>query len=428
MASIEKRGDGYRITVSLGRDTEGRKIREKMTYIPKSRGPVALEKELAAVARDFEKKVLDGKYLPGEKQTFKAIAEEWLAESAPEHYSDGGAENMAIIKRCAYPAFGSMQISKIKTMHVQKLIADMKADGLAASSIRRNIAAINCVFRYAYRMRIIQENPCSRDRIELPKMQKDDELHYFTPEQARRFLDFLTVPYKKTIRAHVQIDDTGKPYNVPAYEQEMRVPLQHQIYFMLAIYGGFRRGELAALTWEDVDYDAHTVTISKSVARRDGIQVVKDPKTEHGFRTVTLPKECFDSLRRWQYEQMATRLRIGTAWRGDQDMERTTIFMQDDGSMMDITAARKRFLSILNRYNDGCKKEEDKLPIIKLHDLRHTSATLLQASGCDIATISRRLGHSKVSVTLDVYSHAIPENDVEAADILSKVLSKQSVS
>ena len=72
--------------------------------------------------------------------------------------------------------------------------------------------------------------------------------------------------------------------------------------------------------------------------------------------------------------------------------------------------------------------EEDKLPIIKLHDLRHTSATLLQASGCDIATISRRLGHSKVSVTLDVYSHAIPENDVEAADILSKVLSKQSAS
>lgn len=426
MASIEKRGNSYRITVSTGRDVNGKKTREQMTYTPKAKGPVALEKELAAVARDFERQVLDGKYLTGEKLTFQAVAQQWFTECAPEDLADAGARNMDIIKRYAYPAFGTLQISKITTMHIQKLISEMKAKGLAPASIRLNIAAINSVFRYAFRMRIIQENPCTRDRIVLPKMKVDTELHYFTAEQARRFLDFLSVPYTKTIKEHTTIGIDGKPCTVPTCSVEMTVPLQHRVFFTLAIYGGLRRGELGALTWQDIDYDAKTVTINKSVARRDSGQIVKAPKTEHSYRTITLPDECFTDLRRWQFEQMSLRLKLGSAWHGNQDLEQTTIFMQDDGAMMDISSARRRFLSILKRYNDGCDKEEDKLPIIKLHDLRHTMATLLMAEGCDIKTIQTRMGHSKASVTTDVYAHAMPENDVKASNILSEALSKKT--
>ena len=103
-------------------------------------------------------------------------------------------------------------------------------------------------------------------------------------------------------------------------------------------------------------------------------------------------------------------------------MDDNTVFIADDGGMMDISTIRKRFLSIVKRYNEQCEKESDRLPEIRLHDLRHTTASILLSQGCDIATISQRLGHSKVSVTLDIYSHALPENDQTAADILERML------
>lgn len=426
MASIEKRKDSYRITVSLGFDTEGNQIREKTTYHPTATTTKAIEKEVAAFARDFEKQVKEGKWLSGEKLTFKAIAERWLKESAPKNLADKGEQNMDIIKRYAYPAFGTLKISKITTLHIQDMISGMETKGLAPGTIRRAMAAINSVFRYAYRLRIIQENPCTRDRIELPKEPVSNDLHYFTPKQAQVFLEFMQKPFTKTVKAHQQIDDTGKPYNVPEYTQTMYVPLQHQVFFMLAVYGGFRRGELGALTWEDVDYKNRTVTINKALARRKGGQVIKSPKTAHGNRTVMLPEICFSFLRRWQREQLEYRLRLGSAWRGNMDMDKTNIFMQDYGDLMDISTVRKRFRSIVERYNAQCKSDDEKLPLIRVHDLRHTSATLLEANGCDIATISKRLGHSKVSVTLDVYSHALPENDEAASDILEKVLARKS--
>lgn len=422
MASITKRGNAYRITVSLGFDTNGKQILETTTFHPTAKTSKAIENEVSDFARDFERKVKDGKDLIGEKLTFQAITERWLKESASKSLSDAGENNMDLIKRYAYPVYGSMKISKISTLHIQGMIAGMEDRGLAPTTIRRAVAAINCVFRYAYRMRIIQENPCTRDRIELPKMKTDKELHYFTPDQARRFLAFMQQPFEKTIREHTTIGIDGKRCTVPECKVNMSVPLQHQIYFMLAIYGGFRRGELGALTWDNIDYKKHTVTISKAIARRSGGQIVKDPKTESGNRTVSLPAVCFDYLRRWQNEQRQKRFELGSAWHGNMDLDKTNIFMQEDGGLMDISTVRRRFLSIVRRYNDQCKEESDKLPEIRVHDLRHTNATILQASGCDIATISRRLGHSKISTTLDIYSHALPEDDRAAADTLDRIL------
>ena len=265
MASIKKRGNTYEITVSAGFNTNGDRIREYATYTPTAKTPTAIEKEVKEFARDFERKVKDGKYLAGEKLTFQEVTARWLSESAAEHLSDGGAYNYDIIKRYAYPAFGTLKISKITTLHIQDMISDMKKRGLSAGTIKRAIAAINSVFRYAYRLRIINENPCTRDRIDLPKAKADGELHYFTPDQARRFLRFLSVPYEKKISGHTRIDDTGKPYAVSNYIEMITVPFQHQVFFTLAIYGGFRRGELGAITWRDIDFKRHT----KSTARKN---------------------------------------------------------------------------------------------------------------------------------------------------------------
>lgn len=85
---------------------------------------------------------------------------------------------------------------------------------------------------------------------------------------------------------------------------------------------------------------------------------------------------------------------------------------------MHLSTPTHKFIEILDMYNNSCTREEDKLPRIHLHDLRHTSATLLLSENTDIETVSHRLGHSKASVTLDIYGHALPAKDQQAADVL----------
>ena len=83
---------------------------------------------------------------------------------------------------------------------------------------------------------------------------------------------------------------------------------------------------------------------------------------------------------------------------------------------IDIPTAKLR--DILNLYNNQCEREEDKLPMIRLHDLRHTHASILLAHNVDIATVSHRLGHEKVTTTLSIYTHFVPNKDFMAADLL----------
>ena len=96
------------------------------------------------------------------------------------------------------------------------------------------------------------------------------------------------------------------------------------------------------------------------------------------------------------------------------------------GSRMDIDTPSHKFKKAIEYYNSTCTNEEDKLPLIHLHDLRHTSATLLLANHVDIETVSHRLGHSKPSITLDVYGHWMEETDRTASDTLETLFNKSS--
>ena len=100
--------------------------------------------------------------------------------------------------------------------------------------------------------------------------------------------------------------------------------------------------------------------------------------------------------------------------------DENNIFIQiENGLPMHLSSPSHKFHEICDLYNSTRKKEEEKLPRIRLHDLRHTGATLQLGNHVDIETVSHRLGHSKASVTLDIYGHALPENDKQAAETLA---------
>lgn len=424
MAEITCRKGVYKIRVYLGKDINGKKITESTTFTPTKKTPKAIEKEVKDFARYYEKEVKDGKILSGEKLSLADIVEEWkkderftgLTKSVQESYID-------ILERRIFPHIGHMKIAKITALHIQKIYNNMKQDGKAPKTIKRTNTALNSVMKYAFEMHIIQENPC--DRIRLPKNKVDTDLHYFTLDQADRFLDSLTREY--TIEHPEIVRSNGR--KIPAYTETVTTPFQYVPFFYLAIYGGFRRSELIALTWNDIDFDNKTVSINKAITKTKEGQFVKETKTVAGNREIMLPSQCFNVLKEWKLKQMELSISMGDSWEGEtgKDFNKNPVFIQlENGSRMDVDTPTHRFKKAISNYNATCTKEEDKLPDIHLHDLRHTSATLLLANHVDIETVSHRLGHSKPSITLDVYGHWMEETDRTASDTLENLFKKAS--
>lgn len=442
MANIKKLSSGsYQITVSCGRDSTGRQVRQYLTYTPTAKAPRAIEKEVRQAADNFERRVKDGKVIEGDKMTLRDFVPVWEKNWAEEHLTTSVREGYVdILNNRVLGTIGDMKLSKINAVMIDSVLKAEKDKGHKIKTIKRTFTCIDSVFRYAFRMGIIEENPCIR--VELPSQHVQQmetatqaAIQCFNLQQAKAFLTALPLPYEMKVKGQTRKHPNGSTYKVPDYYRTYTMPLQFQAYFTLAIYSGFRRGEMIALTWQAVDFKHNTITIRQAMARTKAGQVIKSPKTDSGYRTIELPAEVFDILRRLRAEQRVTMMKMSTAWHAyrAEDFDRNYIFTQDDGEQMDASAPRKRFKEFIAAYNDRIDRdiaagirdksaEADKLPDIRLHDLRHTAASLLIASGCDPVTVAHRMGHKDVSVTLNTYSHAFKNEDSAASDTLQQLL------
>ena len=186
--------------------------------------------------------------------------------------------------------------------------------------------------------------------------------------------------------------------------------------FIMAIFTGLRKGELLALKWSDVNFKTGEIQVSKSVTVVNGQQTVKCPKTQTSNRTVAIPEFLTKRLKKLQLEQKRYQISLGDYWKGED-----WIFTQENGKMMHYSTPAHAFRDVLLRYNAD-KPEEEQLPLIPFHGLRHTSATLLIAAHQDVKIVQSRLGHAEASTTMNIYAHALKENDRSASDALEGML------
>lgn len=441
MASIEKRGNKYRITVSLGRDAQDNKIFKRTLYTPQERTPGKIKKEVDDFAREYEKRVLDGDYIEGDEITFKEFAEtvwqpNWLERNTK--ITDRVKEDyLRILSARIIPAIGRLKLNKIRAGEIDAILHEMTDSGKAAKTVRHTFTVVNSVMKYAYKKEYIRENPCDRCD-DLPTVKHDNKLHYFTMEQGMMFLDALDRDYMTVAPAHTRKQESGE-YSVASYgycktrtktfNTNFAAKTMWKAYFYLAFFGGFRRGEMCALTWEDIDFENQTIRINKAAALTKGNgQIVKDPKTETSIRDITLPQQCMDVLRQWRHEEKQLKIYLGSKWEGyeREDFDKQNVFIQtQNGKAIKVDTPTHKFREILDRYNAACEDESQKLPIIRLHDLRHTMITMLINNGMDIETLSKRAGHSKPSITMDVYGHALKSQDRKAASILEDMFFAQ---
>ena len=168
---------------------------------------------------------------------------------------------------------------------------------------------------------------------------------------------------------------------------------------------GMRRGEAIGLRWSDVDLEAGRIAVRRALVPNDREVFVSEPKTVKGRRVIAIDQGTVEVLKGQAARQLEEQGKWDEAW-----VETGLVFTQENGAALDPEAVTRYFRRAV---------KESMLPPIRLHDLRHTHATLALQAGIHPKVVSERLGHATVSITLDTYSHAIPAMQEEAAALIA---------
>jgi integrase len=393
MAQIQQRGNNsYFITVNLGRDIHGKKVRQTMTYTPTATTPKQIEKEVQRQAVLFEEQCKGGKTSSAVK--FQTYAEDWLANVAPLRQNEGSLAHTQTYAKRAFKAFGHKRIDRITTADIQAYVTELrngersdthttKTGQRSATTIRNYISFVSVVFNHAVKMGKAAKNPCLG--VELPQKDEQQEQRIYSQAEMQRILELL--------------------------HREPDKHFDFKLYFMTMIYTGFARQELLGLEYKDFDFERSTVTTrrgSKYRAKR-GIYT-GTLKNKYRYRTLKLPAELLSFVLAYKEHQAKYAKSIGNKWvtkisgLGDKPTENDRLFTQWDGSPMHPNAPE-------NYFKRFCAKHG--IEYINPHGMRHANASINIFAGVDVRTLQGMLGHSTPTTTLSVYTHVF--NAAQAA-------------
>ena len=312
MATIEKRGESYRIIVSCGFDVNGKRIKRSMTWKPdRAYTPKQLEKALNKAAVEFEEKVLSGEVAADSRLKLVDFIPQYMESAKLKLEPTTIAEYTRVIDKYILPALGHLRMKDIRPAHVQKFVnmlssgeyrQDGKTGALKPASVKRYYAVLQSILSAAYRLELLPSNPTDSGKITLPTMD-EQKTDIMSKEQLAEMLEAL--------------------------DSE---PLQLRVIVHLAIITGCRRGELTSLKWSDIDFDKCEITVSKSLYQLKGEKAKTKRTKNKKKRVVTIPEYCIELLRQLHIEQTEKRFRLGTAWNGTAD---NYVFIKNDGSVCD---------------------------------------------------------------------------------------------
>lgn len=361
--SITQRPDGrWEARITL----DGKK---RKSFYGKTRQEVA--RKLTEALRDRDK----GLPVVGDKQTVANYLAHWLKMIPATVEATTVQKYECALRLHVTPHIGDISLSKLSGQHVQSVYAAALARGLSTTSVRLIHTILHGAFKDAVRLGLMQRNVT--DMVDSPRKQHH-EMHVLSSEQSRAFLEAVK----------------GNRY---------------EALFVLALSTGMRQGELLALRWQDVDIDDAYLQVRVTLKVVDGKPVIDKTKTRRSRRKVALTPHACEALRRHRARQVEERLALGPVW-NDHDL----VFPNTIGNPFDCRGLVKRnFVPLLRKAN---------LPRIRFHDLRHTAATLMLLKGVHPKVVSEMLGHASIAITLDLYSHVLPDMQREAVMAMARVL------
>lgn len=281
------------------------------------------------------------------------------------------------LNRYVRPVIGAQKVSDVRSLDVQGVYSLMAGRSLSPRTIRYTHAILASAIKQAVRWNMLLRNPCAA--VELPRLERK-EMQALSPAEVTRFLN-------------------------AAAEDE------HTALFAFAVATGMRPEEYLALKWTDVDLEARTATVTRTLVwRKGGGWYYGEPKTTRSRRTILFPEPLAKVLRTHRAKQAEIKLKAGHAYQSD-----NLLFATFEGTPLHIrNLTTRHFKPILKRANLS--------PSFRLYDLRHTCATLLLAANEHPKVVSERLGHASVTLTLDTYCHVLPSMQQAASDTLERIL------
>lgn len=371
-------GKGYKIVVDTALPGEPRK--QVTRYAAKLA-------DAKIIREDLRKSVRDQTYIPTTGTTLRDFVEqEWLPTLAVQPSTRDSYSRM--LRLHALPRLGGTRLQQITPQHVAKLCSDAQAGGLSASSTAYLHTILFGVFRVAVERQFLMKNPA--ERVKPPRRRESRSvMRTWTADTLRAFLDAT------------------------------RDSSDGDLWFYLATTG-CRRGEALGAAWCDVDLDAATVTITRTVAERNDLPARwawGDPKTDGSARTIDLDPPTVQMLRRHRKDQLQARLAVGAGWQGSGLPDVDLVFSGPLGEPLVPKTVSDRWAAAVRRSG---------LPRIRLHDTRHTWASLALRAGVPAKVVQERLGHANVKITLSIYAHVMPGMQSDAATKVSAMFTDQS--
>lgn len=290
------------------------------------------------------------------------------------------ANSEKFLRLYVIPIVGRAKINKLTNSALQDWKNQLNSSHLSTTSKKHVYAEFRALLNYAIKMTYLEKNPLlSVGNFKDPYFCKpQDRLHFYTPEQFVRYIHEA----RKVAEQSNSLTDWG-----------------YFIFFMIAYYTGMRKGEINALTWNDIEGDI--IHIRHSVTQKlKGNDVITPPKNKSSYRDLQIPLPLLDAL----HEHKARQEQIP----GFSD----NLYVCGGIRCLRDTSIDKRNRSFANSAG---------LPRITIHDFRHSHASLLANSGINIQEVARRLGHSNVEMTWNTYSHLYPKEEERALSILNKI-------
>lgn len=329
-------------------------------------------------ARDWRTKTLHelrvGVYIEDSIATLQEYLMEWLKAVEPNVRVSTADRYRRIVMNNLVPDLGAIPLGKLTPIHVQQFHSRCQASGLSNSTIALYHGVLHKALEQAVKWQMLGRNVCHA--VESPK-RVSPEMKTWDLSQVRWFLDATSFD---TLAA----------------------------LWRLAVSTGMRRGELLALRWGDVDVDRGELSVRRTITRGQNGLTTGEPKTAKGKRSISLPASCVTALKKHRISQTRVRLNLGPVWQ-DNDL----VFERGNGDVLHPNIVSSRFRKLC---------EQTELPKIRFHDLRHTAATLMLANGEHPKIVQERLGHSDISMTLNLYSHVLPSMQRDAADRIEAML------
>ena len=319
---------------------------------------------------------------PTVKMTVQALYDEYIEALKPEVRETTLEKNKQNLKNNVLDTLGNVKLDKLTIPVLQKWKQNIEQKNLSIRTRQNRYSEFRALLNYAVKMEYLSQNPLIKVGNFKAPLQPKKEMQYYTADEFKKFI-------QKAKEEAIQSENNG-------YMNKWH----YYVFFNIAFYTGLRKGEIHALQWTDIK-DGY-LSVTKSIAQKlKGGDRITPPKNRSSIRTIQIPKPLIKVL-----NEHKKRCQTIKGFNNNYFICGGTTSIRDSS----IQNANKKYA------------EQAGLKVIRIHDFRHSHASLLANEGINIQEIARRLGHSKISMTWETYSHLYPREEERAIKILNKIV------